>query len=108
METITIQVRRHDPTTKGLPKLHSYTIPYQEGMRVLDALLYICEDTDHSLAHRYSCKIGNCKICLMKANGKTIYACQERVEPGMIIEPLSEFVEIRDLVVDLHKRVNSS
>jgi succinate dehydrogenase/fumarate reductase-like Fe-S protein len=41
----------------------------------------------------------------MKANGKTVYSCQERLEDGMVLEPLSAFVEIRDLVCDLHKRV---
>ena len=105
METITIKVRRHDPTKSEATRLEAYTIPYQEGMRILDALLYIGEEKEHSLAHRYSCKIGNCKVCLMKANGKTVYSCQERLEPGMTIEPLSQFEEVRDLVCDLHKRV---
>jgi succinate dehydrogenase/fumarate reductase-like Fe-S protein len=104
METVTIKVRRHDPTAEGEPTLHEYTVPYQEGMRILDALLYISEGTDPSLTYRYSCKIGNCKVCLMKANGRTVYSCQERLEPGMVLEPLSQFEEIRDLVCDLHKR----
>ena len=107
METITIKVRRHDPTKDEAAKLEAYVIPYQEGMRILDALLYISEEKEHSLAYRHSCKIGNCRVCLMKANGKTVYSCQERLEPGMTIEPLSPFEEVRDLVCDLHKRVKS-
>lgn len=106
METVTIEVRRHDPTTGEPPGLEQYTIPYQEGMRILDALLYIYEEVDPSLAYRHSCKIGNCKVCLMKANGKTVYACQERLQDGMVLEPLSEFEEVRDLVCNLHKRIN--
>ena len=105
MEAVTVSVRRHDPTTGEPTKLEQYSVPYQEGMRILDALLYIYEEVDHSVAYRYSCKIGNCKVCLMKANGKTVYACQERLEDGMVLEPLSAFVEVRDLVCDLNKRV---
>lgn len=104
METVTIKIRRHDPTVGEAPTLQEYTVPYQEGMRILDALLYIAEGIDPSLAYRYSCKIGNCKVCLMKANGKTVYSCQERLEPGMVLEPLTQFEEVRDLVCDLHKR----
>ena len=104
METVTVSVRRHDPTTGEETKVEHYSVPYQEGIRILDALLYIYEEVDHSVAYRYSCKIGNCKVCLMKANGKTVYACQERLEHGMVLEPLSAFVEVRDLVCDLNKR----
>lgn len=107
METVTVKIRRHDPTTDEPSKLEEFTIPYQEGMRVMDAVLHIYEEVDPSLAFRYSCKIGNCKVCLMKANGETIYACQERLEDGMVIEPLSQFEEVRDLVCDLNKKVKS-
>jgi fumarate reductase (CoM/CoB) subunit B len=107
MGTVAIKVRRNDPTS-GLPsELKEYTIPYQEGMRILDALVYISEKVDPSLAYRYSCKIGNCRICLMKANGQTVYACQERLQPGMVIEPLPQFEEVRDLVCDLHSRAKA-
>jgi len=105
METVTVRIRRYDPTSDVSSKLEEFTIPYQQDMRILDALLYIYEGVDHSLAFRYSCKIGNCKICLMKANGKTVYACQERLEDGMVLEPLSQFEDIRDLVCDLKKKV---
>jgi succinate dehydrogenase/fumarate reductase iron-sulfur protein len=107
METVTVRIRRYDPTSDVSSKLEEFTIPYQEGMRILDALLYIYEGVDHSLAFRYSCKIGNCKICLMKANGKTVYACQERLEDGMVLEPLSHFEDIRDLVCGFKKKVAS-
>jgi succinate dehydrogenase/fumarate reductase-like Fe-S protein len=40
----------------------------------------------------------------MKANGKTIYSCQEKLVDGMVLEPMHEYVELRDLVVDLHQR----
>jgi len=105
MDTVTIKVRRHDPTAGEPPRLEEYRIPHQEGMRILDALLYIYEEVDPSLAHRYSCKIGNCKVCQMKADGKTVYACQERLQDGMVLEPLPSFEEVRDLVCNLHKRV---
>jgi succinate dehydrogenase/fumarate reductase-like Fe-S protein len=107
METITIKVRRHDPAVNGAPTFQEYSVPYQEGMRILDALLYIAEGIDPSLAYRYSCKIGNCKVCLMKANGKTVYSCQARLQPDMVLEPLTQFEDVRDLVCDLHKRAEA-
>ena len=106
METVTVKIRRHDPALPGDPKrLEQHTIPYQEGMRIMDALLHIFEQEDHTLAFRCSCKIGNCKVCLVKANGKKVLGCQERLEDGMIIEPLQQFEEVRDLVYNFHKKV---
>jgi succinate dehydrogenase/fumarate reductase iron-sulfur protein len=100
MKTATVKVLKYDPTLDEEARLQEYLVPFQDGMRVSDALQYIYEEIDHSLAFRCSCRISNCQICLMKANGKTIYACQERLSDEMILEPLPGFDVVRDLVVD--------
>jgi succinate dehydrogenase/fumarate reductase iron-sulfur protein len=104
MKTVTVHVRRYDPESDKSPTLQAFVVNFQEGMRVYDALQYIYEELDPSLGFRCSCRISNCKICLMRANSKTIYACQERLQDGMILEPLPGFGVVRDLVVDFNRK----
>jgi len=71
-------------------------------MSVLDALIWIRNNADPSLAFRYSCINANaCKECVLKVDGKTDYACTARLdEQGVTIGPLTNKTLIRDLVVD--------
>ncbi|MDP6121130.1 MAG: 2Fe-2S iron-sulfur cluster-binding protein, partial [Rhodospirillales bacterium] len=73
------------------------------GMSVLDALIWIRNNADPSLAFRYSCINANaCKECVLKINGKTEYACTARLKPGTItVEPLANKRLLRDLVTDI-------
>jgi len=103
-KTIGVRVKRFDPSSDKEPRYEEFRVPYVEGDRILDALLRIYEDRDHSLAVRYSCKVGACSICNVMANGKPVLACQERIRDGMIIDPISNYALVRDLVVDLRKR----
>ena len=49
-------------------------------MSVLDALIWVRGNLDSSLAIRYSCTNANtCKECMVKVEGKTVYACTERL-----------------------------
>jgi succinate dehydrogenase/fumarate reductase-like Fe-S protein len=105
METVTVEVVRTDPRGSEPSRLDKFTVPFEEGMRIVDALEYIFQELDHTLAYRCSCLISNCQICLIKANGKTVYACQEALANGMVLEPLPEFAPVRDLVTDLSKRL---
>ena len=77
-------------------------MPYNEGMSVLDALIWIRNNADPSLAFRYSCINANaCKECVLKVDGKTEYACTARLnEDGVTVGPLTNKPLIRDLVVD--------
>jgi succinate dehydrogenase/fumarate reductase iron-sulfur protein len=102
MKHVSLKVLRADPSTQQTPKVQEYSVPFDDGMRVSDALEFIYQELDHTLAFRCSCRISNCQVCLMKANGKTIYACQERLSDGMLLEPLPGYTVVRDLVVDFN------
>ena len=84
-------------------KFSFFEVPYNNGASILDALTWIRENLDESLAFRYSCINANaCKECMVLVNGKTKYACTERLTIETItVEPLSNKRLIRDLVSDI-------
>ncbi len=98
--TIAFRVRRGAP---GEPERYqAYEVPYVENLSALEALVWIREHVDSSLAIRYSCRISNaCKTCIARVNGKTVYLCACALHDGDVIEPLPSRALLRDLVVDL-------
>ncbi len=82
----------------------SYEVPVKKGMTVLEGLLYIKENLDSTLAFRYSCRMAVCGSCAMKINGKPRLACETQIaalkSDRITIEPLDNFVVIKDLVTD--------
>jgi succinate dehydrogenase / fumarate reductase iron-sulfur subunit len=107
VKTVTFRVRRYDPENKELPKYMEYKVPVQKGMTVLDSILYIKEHLDHSLAARYSCRMGICGSCGMIINGKERLACQTQVlELGkdlIKVDPMGNYEITKDLVPDISK-----
>jgi len=99
--TIRLHVRRGRP---GEPVTHQvYEVPYTENLSALEALVWIRENVDPSLAVRYSCRISNaCKTCIACINGQKVYLCATPAHDGDVIEPLPSRPLVRDLVVDLH------
>ena len=79
-----------------------YQVPYEEGMSVLDALVWIRGHEDSSLAFRYGCVNANaCKTCMALVDGEVGYMCTARLSPaGGTVEPLPKRPLIRDLVTD--------
>ncbi len=104
METLKFRILRFDPVG-NVKFFQEYNVPYQKYMTILDALIYIKENLDHTLSFRYACQAGLCGSCGMVVNGKEVLACQTKVEEVgnkmVTIEPLYNFPVIRDLVVDL-------
>ena len=80
-----------------------FEVPFNEGASILDALTWIRENLDESLAFRYSCINANaCKECMVLVNGKTKYSCTTRLTKEItILEPLLNKDLIRDLVTDI-------
>jgi succinate dehydrogenase/fumarate reductase-like Fe-S protein len=80
-----------------------FEVPYEDGMSVLDALRWIRENRDSTLAIRYSCINANaCKTCMALVNGEVEYTCIAKLAPGtMTVEPLPKRPLIRDLVTDI-------
>jgi succinate dehydrogenase/fumarate reductase-like Fe-S protein len=85
-----------------IARYQDYTVPYEEGMSVLDALRWIRANLDSTLAIRYSCINANaCKTCVALVNGEVEYTCIARLTSDIItVEPLPKRRLIRDLVTD--------
>ena len=76
---------------------------FEPGQSRLDGLRRVRAEQDASLAIRFACINANaCKECIVKMNGKTVYACTTRlVEGEMTVEPLPNKPLLRDLVTDI-------
>ena len=105
-QQVIVRVRRYDPEAKRM-WWQEYKIEAHRGMTVLDALLKIKEEQDHTLVLRYSCRQGICGSCGVVVNGTPRLACQTQLtevvseaNPVMTVEPLYNFPVIRDLMTD--------
>jgi len=107
-ERIEVKVFRYNPSVDSKPRFDTFTVPYTQDMTVLDALHYIYENLDPTLAYRWSCRAGQCGSCAMIVNGKPCAACRMQVERGkpLSIAPLTQFPVVRDLVVDTTRAVD--
>jgi succinate dehydrogenase / fumarate reductase iron-sulfur subunit len=99
-ETVRFKVRRGG---QGAPvSYQTYEVPAAPNLSALEALVWVREHVDSSLAVRYSCRISNaCKTCIACINGEKVYLCATPVHDGDVIEPLPSRPLVRDLVVDL-------
>ncbi|MBU7031282.1 MAG: 2Fe-2S iron-sulfur cluster binding domain-containing protein [Theionarchaea archaeon] len=95
-----LEIFRFNPELNLFPEFQRVTIPFQEHATVLEALRYIYEHVDPSLAFRESCKAGLCGLCAVQVNGKVCLACSTYMKKTMRIGPVPKFKVIRDLVVD--------
>ncbi len=102
-DVVKIRIKRYNPESKKI-WWQEYDVPIIEGMTVLDALLYIKENIDSTLAIRYSCRMGICGSCGMLINGVPRLACYTQIgmlgTKTIVIEPLPNFPVIRDLATD--------
>ena len=78
-------------------------VPFEAGQSVLDGLRWIRANRDPGLAFRFSCISANaCKECMMRIDGKVVYACLARLEPReMHLAPLANKPLVRDLVSEI-------
>lgn len=84
----------------------NYKVPIEEGMVVLDAIHYIQQNIDPSIAVRWNCKAAKCGSCSAEVNGKPQLLCKSRMdkfEPGeeITVQPIKTFPHVRDLVTDV-------
>lgn len=82
---------------------HTYMVPFSMGMKLIDALHYIQEHVEPTLAFRSSCESAVCGSCAMQINGRNALACSYDIPPKGVLKiaPLKGFEVIRDLIVDL-------
>ena len=81
----------------------TFEVPFEPGQSVLDGLRWIRVNRDPTLAVRFSCINANaCKECMIRVDGKTVYACTTRLVPGeMKLEPLPNKPLVKDLVTEI-------
>lgn len=109
-ESITLKVFRFDPENDEAPAYVDYEVPWSEGLLVLNALKYIRENIDETLAFRdFCCGCAWCMSCLMSVDGKGVRTCSWLLKPGetLLIEPLQGNPVIKDLVVDFGVNVTT-
>jgi len=99
-------VYRWDPEGTGNPVWDTYDLDTTKfGPMVLDALIYIKNAVDSTLAFRRSCREGVCGSCSMNIGGRNTLACTHGWEevPGkeVQISPLPHMPVVKDLVADL-------
>jgi succinate dehydrogenase/fumarate reductase iron-sulfur protein len=97
---IGISIRRFDPETDPEPRWVDYTVPRDEHTTVAEALAYVYENLDPTLAFRSGCRFGACGLCAVELNGQPRMACFARIKDGMKIAPLAGMPVLRDLVID--------
>ncbi|MHA1187012.1 MAG: succinate dehydrogenase/fumarate reductase iron-sulfur subunit [Candidatus Heimdallarchaeota archaeon] len=107
------------------PKYESYLVPITPGMTILEALFYIQDIFDSTLAFRYSCRGAICGSCGLTINKYPQLACKTQVYPivnkkhqrvpdlvfgevldwdpekEILIEPLPNMRVLKDLIVDM-------
>jgi succinate dehydrogenase/fumarate reductase iron-sulfur protein len=95
-----ISIRRYDPETDTEPRWVDYTVPSGDRTTVLEALTYVYENIDPTLAFRFGCRFDSCGLCAVELNGRSRMACSTALEQGMKIAPLARMPVLRDLVID--------
>lgn len=101
MKTARLRVRRG--CGGEVPRYDTFTVPFEDGATVLDALIWLRTHSDPSLAFRYSCINANvCKECTIAIDGEVVYACTTRLDDNrvMVLDPLPGKQQLRDLVTE--------
>ncbi len=98
-------IYRYDPESGANPRLDRFEVDVREcGPMVLDALIWIKNHVDSTLAFRRSCREGVCGSCAMNMDGTNWLACTRFIsdlgDPATIY-PLTSRSIIKDLVPDL-------
>jgi succinate dehydrogenase / fumarate reductase iron-sulfur subunit len=103
--TRAFKVYRYDPDSGENPRWDTYEVDMDRcGPMVLDALFFIKNEIDTTLAFRRSCREGICGSCSMNIGGRNTIACTAGIEDykgTVTIAPLPHQPVIKDLVPDL-------
>jgi len=106
---IQFNVKRQDGP-ESAPYWEEFTMPYSSGHNVVSALMYLREhpvntngETVNPVAWDCNCMEEVCGACSMLINGVPRQACAaliDDLEQPIVLEPLTKFPVVRDLVVD--------
>ena len=98
--TISVNIFRYDPEHDKEPYYQSYTVPWEEGMSAMNALDYIYQYLDSSLAYfdHAGCCLGVCARCSGKVNDKSGLFCQMLISDEATLDPRKKNKVLKDLV----------
>jgi succinate dehydrogenase/fumarate reductase-like Fe-S protein len=99
-EMVTVKVFRFDPSVDKEHRYQDYEVPLTPGMSAMNALDYIYQNIDGTLAYydHAGCDLGICARCTGKINGKGGLFCQTPIEGDTCLEPVSPSNVLKDLV----------
>jgi len=110
-KTVVLRVFRYTPSVSDDapghghgPRTERFEVPFGDATSVADALDWIKDNADPSLAYRVSCRMAVCGSCGVMVDGKPSLACETFLRdlgPEVTIEPLANLDVERDLVVDV-------
>ncbi len=100
VKEIQVKVFRFDPDTDKEPYFREYTVPFQKGMSAMNALDYIYQNLDGTIAYydHAGCSLGICARCTGRINGKPGLLCQTEVTGDLTLEPVNASKVLKDLV----------
>ena len=106
-KTVTLRILRYNPKDKSGKRFDEFKVPYEKWTTVLDAILHVKNNSDHTVAVRYSCRQASCGSCGMKINGKPSLACFTKISElktdTIKVEPMDNFPITRDLAVGFER-----
>ena len=89
------------PAADGKTWEEDFDLPDLVGESVSSVLQYISRRIEGSMAYYLSCRRGMCAACVVRINGKNEKACVVEARDGMVIEPTTPRLMIKDSVVHL-------
>lgn len=99
------KIYRYDPVSEENPRVDTFDVDLDDcGPMVLDALIWIKNKIDPSLAFRRSCREGVCGSCAMNLDGTNWLACTRFISDMAttgVVYPLANMRIIKDLIPDL-------
>jgi succinate dehydrogenase / fumarate reductase iron-sulfur subunit len=101
---VALRIHRGTGDDPSSEKFERFSVPYREGMVVLNAIHYIQSHYDSSLSARWNCKAGRCGSCSAEINGVPRLMCKtpvDRYDGEITVEPMRAFPLVRDLVTDV-------
>jgi succinate dehydrogenase/fumarate reductase iron-sulfur protein len=101
-DIVRVRLFRYDPTSAEPARYDTYEVPRQFGSVVGDALEYIFENLDGSIAFRYECRTRQCGSCVVQVDDEPRLFCMEPIgeRSDVRVEPLGLLPIVRDLVTD--------
>ena len=106
-KSITLRILRFNPKDNSEKRFDEFKVPYEKWTTVLDAILHVKNNSDHTVGVRYSCRQASCGSCGMKINGKPSLACFTKISElksdTITVEPMDNFPITRDLAVGFER-----